>query len=136
MTLEEAIAMALQNNNDIDTSKIEVQIAEFNLRGARGVYDPSIVSETYYESATTPVASTIGGSTNGSMTQSRFFGSAGVSGFSPYQGGSYAVDFSSSRTNDEQHQRHAQSPISVGFDFSPIVSRFFAVGVLTTIAAR
>ncbi|MGC2238042.1 MAG: TolC family protein [Pyrinomonadaceae bacterium] len=98
MTLEEAIEMALQNNNDIDTAKIDVQIAEFNLRGARGVYDPNIVSETYYESATTPVASTIGGSTNGSLTQRRIFGSAGVSGFSPYQGGSYAVDFNSSRT--------------------------------------
>jgi outer membrane protein TolC len=98
MTLEEAIAMALQNNNDIDTSKIEVQIAEFNLRAARGIYDPALVSESYYESATTPVASTIGGSTNGSLTQRRLFGSAGVSGFSPWQGGSYAVDFNSSRT--------------------------------------
>jgi outer membrane protein TolC len=98
MTLEEAIEMALQNNNDIDTSRIDVQIAEFNLRGARGIYDPNIVSESYYESATTPVASTIGGSTNGSLTQRRIFGSAGLSGFSPWQGGSYAVDFSSSRT--------------------------------------
>jgi HAE1 family hydrophobic/amphiphilic exporter-1 len=98
MTLEEAIQMALQNNNDIDTSKIEVQIAEFNLRGARGIYDPQLASESYYESATTPVASTIGGSTNGSLTQRRIFGSAGVSGFTPWQGGSYAVDFNSART--------------------------------------
>lgn len=98
LTLEEAIEMALQNNNDIDTAKIDVQIAEFNLRGARGVYDPNIVSENYYESATTPVASTIGGASNGSLTQKRFVGSAGLSGFSPWQGGSYSVDFNSSRT--------------------------------------
>lgn len=98
MTLEEAIAMALENNNDIDTSKIEVQIAEFNLRAARGIYDPNLASETYYESATTPVASTIGGSTNGSLTQRRLFGSAGIAGFSPWQGGVYSVDFNSSRT--------------------------------------
>ena len=57
LTLEEAIERALQNNNDIDTSRNDVQIAEFNLRGARGVYDPLIASENYYESATTPVAS-------------------------------------------------------------------------------
>jgi HAE1 family hydrophobic/amphiphilic exporter-1 len=98
MTLEEAIQMALENNNDIDTSKINVQIAEFNLRAAQGIYDPVIVSEGYYESATTPTASTIGGATNGSVTQSRFFGSAGASGFSPYAGGSYDVGFNSART--------------------------------------
>ena len=99
MTLEEAIEKALQNNNDIDTSRNDVQIAEFNLRGARGIYDPLLVSENYYESATTPVASTIGGATNGSVTQTRYFGSAGVSGFSPVAGGSYSADFNSSRTS-------------------------------------
>ena len=99
MTLEEAIALALQNNNDIDSSKITVQIAEFNLKGARGVYDPQIASESYYESRTTPTASTIGGATNGSVTLRQFFGTAGVTGFSPYAGGSYSAGFTSSRTN-------------------------------------
>ena len=98
LTLEEAIELALQNNNDIDASRDDVRIAEFNLRGARGVYDPVIASENYYESATTPVASVIGGATNGSVTQTRFVGSAGFSGFSPFAGGSYSADFSSSRT--------------------------------------
>ena len=98
ITLEEAIEMALQFNNDIDTSKINVQIAEFNLRAARGVYDPVIVSEGYYETATTPTASTIGGAVNGAVTQRRLFGSAGVSGFSPWQGGFYSANFNSSRT--------------------------------------
>src|SRR5687768_8606057 len=96
LTLEEAIEKALQNNNDIDTSRNDVQIAEFNLRGARGVYDPLIASENYYESATTPVASVIGGAQNGSVTQSRYFGSAGLSGFSPYAGGFYSANFNSS----------------------------------------
>jgi outer membrane protein TolC len=99
MTLEEAIGLALQNNNDIDSSKITVQIAEFNLKGARGVYDPQIASESYYESRTTPTASTIGGATNGSVTLRQFFGTAGVTGFSPYAGGSYSAGFTSSRTN-------------------------------------
>lgn len=99
MTLEEAIALALQNNNDIDSSKITVQITEFNLRGARGVYDPLIASESYYESRTTPTASSIGGATNGSVTLRQFFGTAGITGFSPYAGGSYSAGFTSSRTN-------------------------------------
>ncbi len=99
LTLEEAVEMALKNNNDIDTSRNDVQIAEFNFRGARGVYDPVFGAQTYYESRTTPTASTIGGATNGSVTQSQFFGNAGVTGFSPIQGGSYTAGFTSSRTN-------------------------------------
>ena len=99
MTLEEAITLALQNNNDIDSSKINVQIAEFNLKGAQGVYDPQLIGESYYERRTTPTASTIGGAgASGSVTQSDFRTNFGASGFSPFAGGSYTADFSSART--------------------------------------
>lgn len=99
ISLQDAITLALQNNNDIDSSRIGVQIAEYNLRAAQGVYDPAFVSESFYERRTTPTASTIGGATNGSVTQSSLTNSTGVNGFSPWQGGSYSADFSSSRTN-------------------------------------
>lgn len=98
LSLQDAITLALQNNNDIDSSRIGVQIAEFNLRAARGIYDPVFTSENLYESRTTPTASTIGGATNGSVTQRSLTGGFGVNGFSPFQGGSYSTDFSSSRT--------------------------------------
>ena len=98
LSLEEAIEMALRNNNNIDASRNNVQIAEFNLRGARGIYDPLIEGESYYESSSTPTASVIGGAVNGSVTQRRFFNTAGVSGWSPWAGGSYALRFDSSRT--------------------------------------
>ncbi len=125
LTLEEAIEMALQNNNDIDVSRIDVQIAEFNLRAARGVYDPLLSSENFYESATTPVASTIGGAVNGSVTQSRFFGSAGVSGFSPWQGGSYSVDFSSTRstTSNTNATLNPQFPSALTFTYRQPIFR-------------
>ncbi len=99
ISIQDAITLALQNNNDIDSSRIGVQIAEYNLRAAQGVYDPAFVSESFYERRTTPTASTIGGATNGSVTQSSLTNSTGVNGFSPFQGGSYSADFSSSRTN-------------------------------------
>jgi outer membrane protein len=98
LTLEQAIEMALRNNNDIDTSRNDVQIAEFNLRGARGVYDPVLTSESYYESASIPTASLIGGAVNGAVTQTRYFGNAGVSGFSPWAGGVYSARFDSTRS--------------------------------------
>ncbi len=102
MTLEEAITLALQNNNDIDSSKINVQIAEFNLKGARGIYDPQLIGESYYERRTTPTASTIGGAgASGSVTQSDFRTNLGASGFSPFAGGSYIADFGSARTRTD-----------------------------------
>ncbi|MFV0388023.1 MAG: TolC family protein [Pyrinomonadaceae bacterium] len=97
LTLRDAIESALTNNNDIETTRFDVKIAEFNLDQSKGVYDPLLTSESYFESATNPTASTIGGATNGAVTQRRFFGAAGVQGFSPYYGGNYSAQFSSSR---------------------------------------
>lgn len=98
LSLEEAIRLALQNNNDIEASRNGVEIAEFNLKAARGVFDPQIATESYYESATIPTASLIGGAVNGAVTQTRYFGSGGLSGFTPVFGGSYSARFDSSRT--------------------------------------
>lgn len=99
LTLEQAIELALKNNNDIDVSRNDVQIAEFNLRGARGVYDPLLENQSYYESLTTPTASIIGGAVNGAVTLKRILSTSGVSGFTPKWGGSYAARFDSSRTS-------------------------------------
>lgn len=98
MTLEEAITMALRNNNNIDVSRNTVQIAEHNLRAARGVYDPLFASDNYYESVTTPTANAIGGAVNGAVTQTRLFSSGGLTGYSPFFGGEYSATFNSSRT--------------------------------------
>lgn len=98
LTLDEAIRITLENNNDIEASRKDKQISEFRLRGARGVYDPFIAGESYYERATTPTASLIGGAVNGAVTQTRFFGSGGISGFSPRFGGTYSARLDASRT--------------------------------------
>lgn len=95
LTLEEAIELALKNNNDIEASRGQVKLAEFSFKSARAVYDPRLTSEDYYESATTPVASTIGGAVNGAITQKRLFNSGGVTGLSPYSGASYSAAFNS-----------------------------------------
>ncbi len=99
LTLEQAIEMALKNNNDIESSRNDVKIADFNIKGARGVYDPLINSQTYYESRTTPTASTIGGAVNGSVTQRQVFADLGLTGFVPKFGGSYDAVFTSARTD-------------------------------------
>jgi outer membrane protein TolC len=119
LTLEQAIELALSNNNDIDASRNTARISDFGLSGARGVYDPLLAAEGYYESLTTPTASAIGGAVNGAVTQTRFFGSAGMSGFSPYQGGSYSALFNSSRTTTSNTNSflNPQFPSSLVFNY-------------------
>ncbi len=120
LTLREAIALALQNNNDIDGSRINVQIAEFNLRSVRGVYDPVFSSESYYESRVTPTSSTLGGAQNGSVTQTDFTGAARLGGFSPFAGGAYQLDFSSTRltTNNQNVTLNPQFPTALTLTYT------------------
>lgn len=127
LSLDEAIEMALQNSNDIDESRNDVQSAEFNLRAAQGIYDPVIISESYYQRSTTPTASTIGGATNGAVSQSSFVGNAGASGYSPYFGGSYSADFTSSRLNSTSQNAtlNPQFPSALVFTYRQPLFRGF-----------
>jgi len=120
LTLGQAIEMALNNNNDIDASRNDSQISEYVLQAAKGIYDPLVSSENYYESLTTPTASSIGGAVNGAVTLKHLYGSAGVSGFSPYAGGSYSALFNTSRstTSNTNSFLNPSYPSSLEFNFT------------------
>jgi outer membrane protein TolC len=115
ITLNEAIVFALQNNNDIDSSRIDVKIAEFNLTAARGVYDPVVSSQSYFENRTTPTSSTIGGGVNGFVRQKEVTNLTSLNGNSPIGGGSYQLDFSASRlsTSNQNATLNPQFPSSL-----------------------
>jgi outer membrane protein TolC len=128
LTLNDAIRMALKNSNDIDESRIDVQIAEFNLRAANGIYDPVFSSESYYERATTPTSSTLGGAgASGSVTQTDATGAFRLGGFSPKAGGSYELDFSSTRltTTNQNVTLNPQFPTAFTLTYTQPVLRGF-----------
>ncbi|MGI8408287.1 MAG: TolC family protein [Pyrinomonadaceae bacterium] len=97
LTVSEAIALALENNKDIEVTRKNVKIAEFDLQAARGVYEPRFVGQAYYEHAKTPVFSFFGGGPDGSLTQSNFVGNAGLQGLIRQTGGSFSVQADNSR---------------------------------------
>lgn len=99
LSLSEAIALALKNNNNIEASSLDVKSAEFDLTAARGAYDPVVNAQTYYQSTTTPTASVLSVGSGGSITEKGVAGSASVSGNVPFQGGSYSVEFTSSSSS-------------------------------------
>ncbi len=78
LTLREAITLALENNKDIEVTRQNVRIAEFDLQSARGFYEPRFSGQTYYERATTPNVSVF--SSNPTTTNSSIVGNAGLQG--------------------------------------------------------
>src|SRR5204862_127608 len=59
LSLREAIALALQNNKDIEVARDIVKIAEFDLLTARGSYDPRLTAQSYFERILTPATSVL-----------------------------------------------------------------------------
>jgi outer membrane protein len=82
LTLNDAIKLALENNNDIEVTRQNVRIAEFDLRAARGVYQPRLTGQTYYERATVPNISFFAPEVT-TITNNSFVGNAGVRAYVP-----------------------------------------------------
>lgn len=97
LSVREAIAMALENNKDIEVTRQNVKIAEFDLQSARGVYEPRFSGQSYYEHTKTPVFSFFAGGPNFSLTQSNVVANGGITGLVKQTGGSFSVTFNNTR---------------------------------------
>jgi outer membrane protein len=82
LTLREAITLALENNKDIEVTRQNVRVAEFDLQAARGVYEPRFTGQTFYERATTPNISFFTPNVT-KTTASSIVGNAGFQAFAP-----------------------------------------------------
>ena len=120
LSLREALEMALSNNKDIEVARQNVRAAEFDLLGARGVYDPRLSSLSYYERAETPSSSFLSGGSNGAVSQNDFTGTARFEGLTPKFGGGYRVDFSAIRltTNNQFAALNPQFPTALTFNYT------------------
>ncbi|HEX3185130.1 MAG TPA: TolC family protein [Pyrinomonadaceae bacterium] len=118
--LREALSMALANNKDIEVARENVRIAEFDLLGSQGAYDPKLNFTTFYERFENPISSFLSGGQNGSTIQSDYAGTVRLEGQTPVLGGSYRLDFSSSRftTNNEFTALNPQYPSSLSFTYT------------------
>lgn len=99
LSLDQAIRLALSNNNSIEIAKDDVRIAESGLRALKGVYDPTFsVSPTYTRSQT-----------NGQSATNDFRANASLNGLVSPGGGSYSFFFNNSRTENAFAQAQATS---------------------------
>lgn len=104
LTLAEALRMALENNKDIEIARKTSSMAEFDLKAARGVYEPKLAGQTYYERATAPNVSIF--SNNPKTTQGSVVANAGLTGFIPSFGTILSGTFNNSRVTTD-------NPISI-----------------------
>ena len=120
LSLREALSMALENNKDIEVARENVRIAEFDLRGAQGAYDPRVTTSAFYERAENPISSFLSGGQNGSTIQTDYTATARLEGQSPKLGGSYRLDFSSIKlnTNNQFTALNPQYPTALTFSYT------------------
>ena len=104
LTLDGAIIMALENNRDIEVSRKNVRIAEFDLLAARGVYEPRFTGQLYYERSTVPNVSIF--SSNQTTTQSTLVGNTALSAYVPNFGTQVQATFNNQRLTTD-------NPISI-----------------------
>jgi HAE1 family hydrophobic/amphiphilic exporter-1 len=124
LSIREALALALENNKDIEVARQNVRIAEFDLTGTRGAYDPRLSTASYFERINTPVSSFLSGGASGVITTSDYTATARLEGQSPKLGGNYRFDFSSIRqtTNNQFTALSPQYPTSLTFTYTqPLV---------------
>lgn len=105
LSLREAIAMALENNKDIQVTKQNVRIAEFDLQAARGYYEPRLTGQAFYERATIPNISFFTPNIT-KVTTNSIIGNAGVTGYIPRFGTILNASANNNRVN-------SSNPVSI-----------------------
>jgi HAE1 family hydrophobic/amphiphilic exporter-1 len=130
LALQEAIALALQNNLDIEQFRQGVQIAERSLYSLKGVYDILSSSDVNYRSQTIPIVSIFGGGgATSSLTQRAFTYNFVTSQFMQQTGGYWEADFNNNRTvtSSTASLLTTQYSPSLTFNFTQPLMRNFAI---------
>ncbi len=100
ITLDEVLNRVLENDADIRVSRISREQAGYQVTAAQGAYDPVVGFQAYRTRAVSPIASLLGGTSTGKLTQTELNFTPTVSGLTQW-GGSYSFKFSNSRQQSD-----------------------------------
>ena len=120
LALGEAIALTLEQNNDIAVARLQREVVAQEVRAAEGAFDPRLVPNLTFERGVNPVASGIGGAANGRVEQNELAGTMQAVGRTPWAGGRFAIDFNASRleTNNQFQRLNPQFPTLLGVAYT------------------
>jgi outer membrane protein len=120
LTLRDAMTMALENNRDIEVERLNVQMNEFDLRGAQGFYDPNLATTLYYDHRAIPATSIFA-----SGKTDNVIGSATFTQRTPWQGSSVTGFFDNNRatTDNPFVSLNPQYTTNLSFTFTQPILR-------------
>jgi outer membrane protein len=120
LTLRDAMTMALENNRDIEVERLNVQMNEFDLRGAQGFYDPNLATTLYYDHRAIPATSIFA-----SGKTDNVIGSATFTQRTPWQGSSITGAFDNNRatTDNPFVSLNPQYTTNLSFTFTQPIMR-------------
>lgn len=96
LTLEDTLGLALENNLDIEVTRKNFRIAEFDLKNARGFYQPRLAGQSYYEHSTLPNINFFSPTTRKTDGNS-IIGNLGIQAYVPRFGTSYGATMNNQR---------------------------------------
>jgi len=99
ITLSEVIERTLANDPDLRISRIQRDEAGFSVRSAQGAYDPLLGFGGSRTRAVVPVASILGGSYTGKLTETQWSGGPTFSGLTS-TGATYSIQYAESAISD------------------------------------
>jgi len=118
LTLNEALILALENNRDIEVSRKNVLIAEFDLKAARGVFEPRFNGQLYYDRATVPNTSVFVNAT--ATTQGTLVGNASLNAYLPNFGTQVTATVNNQRLATDSSILPLSPQYTAGLGFSVI----------------
>src|SRR5262245_7672204 len=124
LTLRDAMAMALENNRDIEVERLNVQMNGFDLRAAQGFYDPNLATALYYDHRSIPATSIFASGKTDNVV-----GSATFTQRMPWQGSSITGVFDNNRatTDNPFVSLNPQYTTNLNFTFTQPILRNRAI---------
>ena len=101
ITLPEVIERVLANAPDLRVARITREEAGYQIKAAQGAFDPNFGLKAYRSKAVNPVASVLGGTASGKLTQKELNATPTISGAFPALGGTYSLSFVNSRQSTD-----------------------------------
>ncbi len=120
ISLDQTLAMALANNKDIESSRIDREESDYVLTAAQGAYDPTLNVTSYWEQQINPIASSLGGSSTGSLINKTWLADPGITQPLPWFGGTFKTDLSSADaySNNSFLSLNPQYETSLNFSYT------------------
>lgn len=122
LRLREAIVAALENNKDIEVSRKDVKIAEFDLLASEGNFSPRISGSTYFERASVPNVSIF--NRNPATTNTSLVADIGYQGFVRDFGTEYSFTFKNRRSTTDNPVSILSPQFDSSFEFKIVQPLF------------